>query len=305
MVVRRGSSRGGSFSERQPSRPDVLVWRFESGLGRHGRRPGRLRSLVGGRGLSLGQPQGVAGGAERSVVVSGPFLLTCSSGVFQQHHSSVISSEARRDIFTGPQRGVAADTSLGRGDHHHHPSPVCSRSEQCGSQRSVSPQSGDRGRMDSATGGLRLDAEEVAGDSGPFCILTESPLWCLFCSGVLSHGCGYRCHAPALGFSSCLHLSTVRPDSAGSGEALIVAGCSSHADRSILASEGVVPGSSRSPAGTASSSSGQVGSAVPAACAEVPPKPLRARRLSGDSPKPSDSLRRWLVGLAAHIDHLW
>ena len=44
----------------------------------------------------------------------------------------------------------------------------------------------------------------------------------------------------------------------------------------FLAAEGVVPGSFRSPAGTSSSSSGQVGFAAPAAHVEVPPKPPRA-----------------------------
>ena len=131
MVVSKGSSQGGSFSEHQLSRPDVLARRFRSGLGRHGQRPVRLRSLVGGRGIALSQPQGVAGSTERSVVVSGSSLPTCSSGVFQQHHSSVISSEARRDIFTSPQRSVTADTSLGGGEGDHHPSPVCFWSEQC------------------------------------------------------------------------------------------------------------------------------------------------------------------------------
>ena len=72
-----------------------------------------------------------------------------------------------------------------------------------------------------------------------------------------------------------LRLSAIRSDSAGSGEALIIARCSSHYDRSLLAA-GVVPGYPQSSAETSSSSSGQVGSAAPATCSEVPPKPPRA-----------------------------
>ena len=188
MVLCRGSSRGGSFSDRQLSQPDVLVRRFRSGLG----------SLVAGQSLAFSQPQGVAGSLERSYFFLESSVRMCSRGVFCQHHSGVVSSEAKRDIFTGPQRGVIADTSLGREEGDHQPSSVCFRSEQRSRRRSVSPQSGDRGKVDSATG-LLLVTKEVAGGSGPSCILVESPLWCLFCSGVGSHGCGYRFHAAVKG----------------------------------------------------------------------------------------------------------
>ena len=63
-----------------------------------------------------------------------------------------------------------------KGDFHF--SSVCSRSGQCGPRRSVLPQSGDRGGMDSAPGGFQLALQEVAGDNWSFCVLSESPLRC-------------------------------------------------------------------------------------------------------------------------------
>ena len=73
-----------------------------------------------------------------------------------------------------------------------------------------------------------MASQEVGGDDRSFCVLYESLLWCLFCAGVGSHGCGYGCHAPAMGFSSGIRLSFVPYNSLGSGKAEVVARHGSH-----------------------------------------------------------------------------
>ena len=184
-------------------------------------------------------------------------------------------------------------------------SSVCPRLGQCGHRRSVSLHSGDRGGMDSAPRGLHMASQEVGSDDRSFCILYESLLWSLFCTGVGSLGCGFGCHAPVMGFASGICFSSVCYDSSGSGEAEVVAGRNSHFDCAILAAEGVISRSSRISSGAPSASSRQVGSDVPVACSEVPPKPpmlwLHAWRLSSGSPEPAASLQKWLEDMAARI----
>ena len=130
--------------------------------------------------------------------------------------------------------------------------------------------------MNSAPGGLRLASQEVADDHRSFCVLSVSLLWCLFCCGVRSHGCGYGCHALVMGFSSGVRFSSFCHDSSGSGETEVVARRGSHSDSVLLASEGVVSRSSRSSPGAPSVSSREVGSAAPASRKKVPPKPPSA-----------------------------
>ena len=122
-------------------------------------------------------------------MLSGSSVRENSRGFLGQHHGSVLPSASRGDILTNPQRSLPTDSLLG-GAEDLHLSSVCSRLEQCGSGCSVLPQSGDRGRLDTALGGLRLALQEVAGDDRSFCFRSESPLWCLFCVSVGSHGCG-------------------------------------------------------------------------------------------------------------------
>ena len=93
--------------------------------------------------------------------------------------------------------------------------------------------------------------------------------------GVRSLGCGYGCHALVMEFSPDIRFSSICLDSSGSGEAEVVGGHSSYSDCAVLAAEGAVSGSSRSPSGAPSTSFRQVGSAAPAALSEVPPKPPR------------------------------
>ena len=275
LVLRKGSSRGGCFSVRSLSRPNVLVRRVRPGLGRYRRGAVHVWSLVGGRIASLCQPSGVVGGTERSSCISGPSARESSPCILGQHHNSVLPS-ASGGTFSPVFNEVSTVSSLGRAEGDLHSSSVCPRSGQCGSGCSVPPQSGDRGGMDSAPGGLRLASQEVAGDDRSFCVLSESPLWCLFCAGVGSHGCGYGCHAPAMGFSSGVRLSSIRHDSSGSGEAEVIARHGSHSYSALLAAEAVVSKSSQSSSGAPSASSGQVGSFAATTRSEVPPKPPRA-----------------------------
>ena len=113
----------------------------------------------------------------------------------------------------------------------------------------------------------------LAGDNLSFCLLTQSPLLCLFCVGVGSHGCGYGCHAPVMGFATGVCLPSLRHDRSGSGEGEGLSEPGADAHCSILAPASVVAGA----ADTApSSSSISVGSSASSTRQKIPPKPVHA-----------------------------
>ena len=173
VVVLRRSSRRGDLSSPALSRPNVLVRRLQPRLGGHCRRPVRFLCLVGGRGLSLDQPTQVVGHGERP---HGSLYLFGRSGcrsLLRQHDSGGVSEEARRDVVSGSERGSPAHSALGGAVEHHPDASVCSREEQCGGGRAVSPQPGFRLIVDAPSGCVQLAPPALAGDNRSVCILTQ------------------------------------------------------------------------------------------------------------------------------------
>ena len=124
--------------------------------------------------------------------------------------------------------------------------------------------------MVSSSGGIRLALQALAGDGGSFCVISESPLWCLFCADLGSYGCGNRCHPSVLGFSSGLCFPSVCDASAGSAQTPGVEASGHHSDSSVLAAKGVVPGPSGASPGTSSSFTGEVGPSLSTSCPRLP-----------------------------------
>ena len=89
-------------------------------------------------------------------------------------------------VLASPQRGGSTDPLLGGASEYLYSPSVCSGTEQCGHGRSISSQSGDRGRVDSASRGFRYTSQEMAGGDRSLCV-PQSPLWCLFCTHVEFH----------------------------------------------------------------------------------------------------------------------
>ena len=125
--------------------------------------------------------------------------------------------------------------------------------------------------MDAPSGCVQLAPPALAGDNRSVCLLTQSPLLCLFCAGVGSHGCRYGCHAPIMGFATGVCLPSVRHDQPGLGESEGLSGLGADAHSSILAPVSMVPGAADS---APSSSSISVGSSASATRQKIPPKPV-------------------------------
>ena len=130
--------------------------------------------------------------------------------------------------------------------------------------------------MDAPLGSVQLVLPALAGDNRPIYLLTQSPLFCLFCACVGSHGCGYRCHAPVMGFATGICLPSICHDQSGLGEGEGLPGPGAHAHSSILASASVVSGAAGAADSAPSSSSISVGSSASATRQKIPPNPVHA-----------------------------
>ena len=137
--------------------------------------------------------------------------------LLRQHDRGGLSEKARRDFVSGSEHSSQAHSVLGGAVEYHPDASVCSKEEQCGGGRAVSPQPGSRLGVDAPSGCVQLALPALAGDNRPVCLLTQSLLLCLFCAGVGSHGCGYGYHAPVMGFTTGVCLPFIRHDQPGLG----------------------------------------------------------------------------------------
>ena len=129
--------------------------------------------------------------------------------------------------------------------------------------------------MDAPSGSVQLvpPPPVLAGDNRPVCLLTQSLLFRLLCACVGSHGCGYRCHVPVMGFATGVCLPSIHHDQPGPGEGEGFPGSGAHAHSSILAPTSVV---SRAADSAPSSSSISVGSSASATHQKIPPEAVHA-----------------------------
>ena len=170
----------------------------------------------------------------------------------------------------------SAPSSLGGITGDHTPSPVCHGEVQCSGGLPLEAQSDRWVQVDASPSGVRISTEAVVGDGGLICHLTKSPLTCLFCSDVGSHGSGHRRHVAELGSSAGVCLSPGGHVTSGSQQDQGFCGGSGHSDSSILAVKGVVPGPPVSVDRASSPFATAVGSASSISCSEVPPVPVVA-----------------------------
>ena len=201
-----------------------------------------------------------------------------SHSLLRQHHSGVLSLSPRRDILTGPQQGGSGDSSLVGVARDFFPPSVCPLANQCGRRRSFSSPSGDRGRVDTPSRGLRHAPQEVAGENRPVCVFSGSPLWCLQYFAPVSDPMAAGNNAMLQSWNFL--MAYMFPPFALIPQVLVKLRASQGAvltDRIVLASEGVVPRSARSPGRDFSVASTQVGPLALASRSEVSSKSPRAK----------------------------
>ena len=281
--------------------PDQMFWSDASNLGWGATVADQFASgvwLEGEVSLSINHRELLASGPQGSLCLFG--MSGCRS-LLRLHDRGGVSEKARRDFVSDSERGSPAHSALGGAVEHGPDASVCFWQEQRGGGRPVSPQSGPRLGVDAPSGSVQLAPPALAGDNRPVCLLIQSPLFCLFCACVGSHGCGYRCHAPVMGFATGVCLPSIRHDQPGPGEGEGFPGSGAHAYSSILAPASVVSGAAGAADFAPSSSSSRWDLLrqphIRRFHQNLSMLRLHAWRLSGDSREPPASLVAWLDDL--------
>ena len=179
--------------------------------------------------------------------------------------------------------GTFSSTPLGTplGGESQCPSPAAIHHGlvQCHSGRSKSPQSGDRVGMDSSSGGSRSPGPQMAGGDRSICDLPDRKASIVFLTGLRFAGSGNGCSSPALGQSPSLCLSFDRHHKESSCQTEVLEELRVDSHRSVLASEGMVPG----PSGTVIRRSHHtVKSKRSTKTAPLPPLPPKSAYASAD-----------------------
>ena len=142
-----------------------------------------------------------------------------------------------------------------------------------------SPQSGDRVGMDPSSGGSRSAGPQMASSDRSVCNLPDREAPSVFLTGLRSAGSGNGCSSPALGRSLSLCFSSDRHHKESSSQTEVLEELRVDSHRSVLASEGMVPG----PSGTVVRRSHHtVRSKRSSKTAPLPPIPSKSAYASAD-----------------------
>ena len=279
LVGSSGTAARGSESLSSSSRRQLLLGRFGCRLGSPGGRTPRLGPLVSSSELSLYQHERASSSSVRPAGFRTPVSGPVGSAVLRQHHHSRLSSSFRRDVLLHSERHGEGDTPLGGESPCPSPASIHHGLVQCHSGRSESPQSGDRVRMDPSSGGSRSPGPQMAGGDRSVCHLPNREASSVFLTGLRFVGSGDRRSSPTLGQSPglCLSSDSHHKESSCQTEVLEELRVNSH--RSVLASEGMVPG----PSGTiVRRSHHTVKSKRSTKTAPLPPLPPKSAYASAD-----------------------
>ena len=237
LVGSSGATAGGSESLSSYSRHQLFLRRLGRRLGGPSRRTPCLGPLVSSSGRSLHQLERAVGSSVRPTGLRTSISGPVGGAVLRQYHHSRLSSSFRRDVLLHSERHGERNPSMGRDQPCPSPASIHHGLVQCHSRHSESPQSGDRVRVDSPSGGGRSPGPQMAGGDRSFCDVTDRQASGVFLTGLRFEGGGDG-RSPSLCLSSDRH----HKESSCQTEVFEELRVDSH--RSVLASEGLVPGPS-------------------------------------------------------------
>ena len=169
-----------------------------------------------------------------------------SGGLRRQLDSNLLSEEPRRDSLFLSELHRSKDSPLGEGSFCGDLPTVYHGETQCSSGRSFSPGPNLGLLVNAEAGGLRGSVQEMAGVDRPVCNISESQMFDIFFSLPRSQCSGDGYTSSKLEWVAGVCLSSLVTHSGGFEEAPVgVWGPADH-HSSVLASEAVVSGSSRS-----------------------------------------------------------
>ena len=257
----------------------LLLRRVGCRLGAPRRRTPRLGPLVSSSEDSLHQPERASSSSVRPEGLRTPVGGSVGSTVLRQHHHSRLSSSFGRNVLFHSERHSSGDTPLGGESPCPSPAAIHHGLVQCHSGRSQSPQSGDRVEMDPSSGGSRSTGPQMASGDRSVCNLPDREASGVFLTDLRSAGSGNGCSSPALGRSPSLCFSSDRHHKESSCQTEVLEELQVDSHRSVLASEGMVPG----PSGTVIRRSHHtVKSKRSTKTAPLPPLPSKSAYASAD-----------------------
>ena len=162
---------GVSLSSR--SRRQLYLRRLGRRLGGPGRRTPCLGPLVSSSDRSLHQLERAVSSSVRPTGLRTSISGPVGGAVLRQYHHSRLSSSFRRDVLLHSERHGERNPSMGRDQPCPSPASIHHGLVQCHSGHSESPQSGDRVRVDSSSGGGRSPSPQMAGGDRSFCDVTD------------------------------------------------------------------------------------------------------------------------------------
>ena len=171
-------------------------------------------------------------------------LVGLSVALFCDNATTVAYPSFRRDVLLHSERQGEGNYPMGRVQPCPSPASVHHGLVQCHSGRSKPPQSGDRVRVDSPSGGSRSPCPQMAGGDRPFCNVPDRQTSGVLLPGLRLEGGGDGRSSSALGQSPGLRLSSDRHHKESSCQIEVLEELRVDSHRSVLASEGLVPGPS-------------------------------------------------------------
>ena len=244
LVGSGGPAARGSESLSPSSRHQLLLGRFGCRLGSPRRRTPCLGFLVSSSEDTLDQHERASSSSVRPEGLRTPVGGPVGSSVLRQHHHSSLSSSFGRNVLFHSEHHSKGGSPLGGESPCPSSAPVHHGVVQCHRGRSKSPQSGDRVGMDPSPGGSRSAGPQMASNDRSVCNLPDREASSVFLTGLRSAGSGNGCSSPALGRSPSLYLSSDRHHKESSSQTEVLEELRVDSHRSVLASEGLVPGPS-------------------------------------------------------------
>ena len=275
LVARPRSLGAWHFSGAGVPSARIVVRRLGRGLGGSLRRTGRFWPLGSRRGRALDQCPRALGNRESSPVVCSTSRRFLGGGLCRQLDRHLLSEEPRRDSLFLSELHRSEDSPLGGGSSCGDFPAVHHGETQCPSGRSFSPKPNLGLRVDGEAGGLQGSVQEMAGVERPFCNISKSQMFDIFFSLPRSQCSGDGCPSK-LEWVAGVCLSSLVTHSGGFEEAPVVLWGPADHHSSVLASEAVISGSSRSGGRRSGRSSTVQGPSASASLPSVPSGSVQA-----------------------------
>ena len=257
--------------------PQLKLWSDASdvGWGDSLRRTGRFWPLGSRRGRALDQCPRALGNRESSPVVCSTSRRFLGGGLRRQLDCHLLSEEPRRDSLFLSELHRSEDFPLGGGSSCGDFPAVHHGETQCPSGRSFSPEPNLGLRVDGEAGGLQGSVQEMASVDRPFCNISKSQMFDIFFSLPRSQCSGDGCPSK-LEWVAGVCLSSLVTHSGGFEEAPVVLWGPADHHSSVLDSEAVISGSSRSGGRRSGRSSTVQGPSASASLPSVPSGSVQA-----------------------------